>query len=345
MKYYALSTILILTMFLIYCSNNSDEQETQAVIIPVKTEISKLEKIHRPVLTSGILAPVSQIKLSFKTGGIIDKIFVDEGMQVQKGQMLAQLDMQEIKAKFNQAKSAYEKAGRDFRRVEKLFKDSVATIEQYQNAQTGLDMTKAGLDVVGFNYKYSSIKAPADGSILYRIAEARELIGPGQPVVIFGTSGKEWLVRSGVTERDLLRLKIGDSADVHFDAYPGKEFTARVNEIAEAANPANGTFEVELLISKNELPLKAGFIAKIKIYPSEGKQYITIPVESLVDADENSAYIFVPAQKDSIKKVQVSVAFIYKNKAVIETGLSENTEVITSGSSYLNEKSRIVIRN
>ena len=345
MKYYALSTILILTILLIYCSNNSDEQETQAVIIPVKTEISKLEKIHQPVLTSGILAPVSQIKLSFKTGGIIDKIFVDEGMRVKKGQMLAQLNMREIKAKFNQAQSAYEKAGRDFRRVEKLFKDSVATIEQYQNAQTGLDMTKAGLDVAGFNYKYSSIKAPADGSILYRIAEARELIGPGQPVVIFGTSGKEWLVRSGVTERDLLRLKIGDSAEVHFDAYPGKEFTARVNEIAEAANPANGTFEVELLISKNKLPLKAGFIAKIKIYPFEGKQYITIPVESLVDADENSAYIFVPAQKDSIKKVHVSVAFIYKSKAVIETGLSENTEVITSGSSYLNEKSRIVIRN
>ena len=42
MKYYALSTILILTMFLIYCSNNSDEQETQAVIIPVKTEISDM---------------------------------------------------------------------------------------------------------------------------------------------------------------------------------------------------------------------------------------------------------------------------------------------------------------
>ena len=308
--------------------------------------MSKLETIHRPVLTSGILAPVSQIKLSFKTGGIIDKILVDEGSHVKKGQLLAQLDMREIEAQYNQAKSAYEKAQRDFKRAEKLYKDSVATKEQFQNAQTGLDMAKSGFEVADFNYKYSSIKAPADGSILYQLAEDRELVGPGQPILVFGTSGQEWLVRAGITEKDLLRLNIGDSANVQFDAYPDKQFFAQVNEIAGAANPLNGTFEVELLIKKNVLPLKAGFVAKIKIFPSEGKRYISIPVESLVDADENSAYVYTPtAEKDSVKKLQVSIAFIYKNKAIIETGLPDNLEIITSGSSYLNENSRIIIRN
>jgi RND family efflux transporter MFP subunit len=346
MKYYVLSAIFILTMFLIYCSNQTNEQETQSVITPVKTEISKLEVIRRPILTSGILAPISQMRLSFKTGGIIDKITVDEGMRIKKGQMLAQLDLREIEAQYNQAKSAYEKAQRDFKRAGKLYEDSVATKEQFQNAQTGLDMAKSGFEIADFNYKYSSIKAPADGSILHRLAEDREVVGPGQPVLVFGTSGQEWLVRAGVTEKDLLRLTIGDSAIVKFDAYLGKHFYAIVNEIAGAANPMNGTFEIELLIRGNELPLKAGFVAKIKIFPSEGKRYITIPVEALVDADENSAYIYTPtAEKNSVKKLQVSIAFIYKNRAVIETGLSDNIEVITSGSSYLNENSRIIIRN
>ena len=160
MKYYVLSAVFIATMFIIYCSKRSEEQENKAVVTPVKTELSKRELIRRPVSTSGILAPVSQIKLSFKTGGIIEKIYVDEGSQVRKGQLLAQLDMREIEAQFNQAKSAYEKAQRDFKRAEKLYEDSVATKEQFQNAQTGLDMAKAGYEVAAFNYKYSSINAP-----------------------------------------------------------------------------------------------------------------------------------------------------------------------------------------
>jgi len=331
---------------MIYCSHKSEEQEVQTIIIPVKSELSRLELIRRPVITSGILAPVSQMKLSFKTGGIIDKIYVDEGMQVKKGQLLAQLDMREIQAQFNQAKSAYEKAKRDYQRAEKLFKDSVATKEQFQNAQTGLDMSKAGFEVAEFNYRYSSIKAPADGSILYRLAEEKELIGSGHAVLVFGTTGQEWLIRAGVTEKDLLRLNIGDSATVAFDAYPGKEFCARVNEIAEAAHSLNGTFEVELIISKTELPLKTGFIAKIKIFPSGGKRFITIPIEAVVDADESSAYIYKPsAGKDSVKKMQISIAFVYNNKVAVEKGLKENMEVITRGSSYLNENSRIDIQN
>ena len=346
MKYYILLVVFVLNIFFIHCSHEGENEESQSVMTPVQTEMSKIETIRRPVLTSGILAPVSQMKLSFKTGGLIDKIPVDEGSHVKKGQLLAKLDMREIEAKFNQAKSAYEKAQRDFKRAEELYKDSVATKEQYQDAQTSLDMAKAGFEVAEFNYKYSSIEAPASGSILYRLAEVQELVGPGQPVLVFGTSGQEWLVRAGITEKDLLRLNIGDSAEINFDAYPGKLFFARINEIAGAANPANGTFEVELMIRNNVLPLKAGFVAKIKIFPSEGKQYVTIPVESLVDADEYSAYIYTPAAaKDSVKKLPVTIAFLYKDKAVIETGLSDNVEVITSGASYLNENSRISIQN
>jgi RND family efflux transporter MFP subunit len=345
MKYFILITVFLLTMLLIFCSNQADNQETQTVVTPVRTEISRMEKIHRPVLTSGILAPVSQKKLSFKTGGIIDKIFVDEGMRVSKDQLLAQLDMREIKAKYKQAKSAYEKAKRDFKRAKQLYQDSVATKEQFQNAQTGLDMAKAGFEVATFNYNYSSIKAPTNGSILYRIAETQELIGPGQPVLVFGASGNEWLVRAGVTEKDLLRLNLGDSAAVQFDAYPEKKFSAQVSEIAEAASPVNGTFEVELIIKENNVPLKSGFVAKIRIYPSVGRRYITIPVEALVDADENSAYIFTPTvENDSVKNLQIDIAFIFRNRAVIESGLEENVKVITSGANYLNEKSRIAIQ-
>jgi len=99
-------------------------------------------------------------------------------------------------------------------------------------------------------------------------------------------------------------------------------------------------------MKEDEFSLKAGFVAKIIIYPSKGKRFITIPIESLVDADENSAYVYTPTvEKDSVKKMQITIAFVYNNRIAVTTGLKENIEVITSGSSYLNENSRIDIQN
>ena len=66
-----------------------------------------------PISTSGRLSPKTQIQLSFKTGGLVDRIYVDEGDRLRRGQLLASLNLAEIDAQVRQARSAYEKAERD----------------------------------------------------------------------------------------------------------------------------------------------------------------------------------------------------------------------------------------
>ena len=78
--------------------------------------------------------------------------------------------------------------------------------------------------------------------------EENEMAGPGYPVFLFGSTAGNWIVRINVTDRDRVRLHAGDTAVIRLDAFPGESFPAEVSELANAADPYTGTFEVELML-------------------------------------------------------------------------------------------------
>lgn len=340
-------TFFIITFILIYVSINlSKPQETHKTdAIMVKTTVVNEREVSIPVHTSGKLASQSEKKLSFKIGGIIDQIFVDEGQKVGKGQVLAKLDQSEIEAQVTQAKRSYEKAERDFERVKKLYADSVATLEQYQDVKTGLDIARANLEIAEFNFQYSEIRAPQTGRILKRLVEENELIGPGVPVFIFGSTAQNWIVRAGVADRHIIRLQIGDSARVQFDAYPNFSFYGSVSEIAEFADPMSGTFEVEIEISRPEQKLISGFVASIDIFPQQHQRFSMIPIESLVEGEGRKGFVYrLSDEKKFVEKIPVIIDYILANELAVSQGLSTGDIVITDGASYLSDGARVQVK-
>ena len=118
------------------CLQPEKEQAIENKTIHVKVWTVERESYRIPVVTTGLLGTAKEMKLSFKTGGIIDEIHVREGQACRKGQVLASLDLSEIRAQVDQARIASEKALRDLNRAGNLYMDSVVTLEQYQNARS-----------------------------------------------------------------------------------------------------------------------------------------------------------------------------------------------------------------
>ena len=129
--------------------------------------------------TNGVVAARDEMRLSFKTGGIIRRITVQEGQSVKQGQLLAELELTEINAQFQQAKQVADKAARDLERGERLHADQVISLEALQNLRTQAAVTAAARDAARFNLSQSTIVAPRDGVILRQLAEERELVPPG----------------------------------------------------------------------------------------------------------------------------------------------------------------------
>lgn len=300
------------------------------------------EEYKIPVSTTGMLGTTTQTKLSFKTGGIIKQINVREGESVKRGEALAVLDLSEVKARVSQARIGFEKAGRDLTRVENLYRDSVATLEQYQNAISAYEVTKSQKQIAEFNLRHSQITAPSAGKVQKILVESNEMIGPGHPAILFASTENDWVVRSMLTDKDIVKLSLGDSGLVTMDAFPGIEFKSDVSKLGSVADPVTGTYEVELAI-RDALPqFRTGFISRVRIYPSGMIRSLMVPVESLLDASDRSATVFT--YKDGkIMKKNIRIGMILDDHVVVQKGLEEGEQVVTDGARYLRNDSDVIL--
>jgi RND family efflux transporter MFP subunit len=344
---YMIATVVLLAagMILMLAScGTSEANSTSAEVVTVRT--AKIEKanVAPPIRATGILSGKAESKLSFKIGGIIDRIAVSEGQSVQQGQLLATLKLAEINAQVHQAQNAFDKAERDRQRMQNLYRDSIATLQQFQDATTGYEVAKSALEIAKFNQQYASIYAPSTGKILKRFAEANELVGPGTPVLLMRNGQDGWVLKIGLADRDVVRVAIGDTARLTVDAYSNQNFSATVSEISGTASPMSGTYEVELRVEPPEgTTFFSGMIAKAEILPSKKSRVSLVPIESLVEADGMRGSVYTISPSHAAKKVSVAVAFIHGNYAAIAAGLDGIGEVITDGAAYLSDGAAIKI--
>ena len=345
----------------------ADEQAAQK-IRKVKTVQPKAVNYREDIFASGQLAAREEMKLSFKTGGIIEKIHVREGQYVKKGQLLATLDLDEIRAQSQQAKLGEQQANitidnaqlalkiaeRDYRNAKALYQDSVATLEQLENAelqlnnarnqleaaQTNLDYSQQNSNIVDFNLTHSRILAPNNGIILKKTAEVNELVGPGLPVFLFGSKDKAQVIRVNLIDKDIIHVNLGDEASVQFDAYPGKKFPGTVQEIASMADPYTGTYEVEVEVQDQGEKLLSGFIGQVMIHTKNSQSLWSIPVDALVSGNQQQGVIFTVKDQKAIKN-QVSIFKLEQDQLLIRSGLNNQDAVVVQGAGYLEDQERV----
>ncbi len=336
----------IFTILLLTSCNKEKPDESSKAIIPVKTVKVVNEYIMPVIETSGKVQSENEMKLSFKTGGLIKTIYVQEGDAVKAGQVLAELDLSEISAQVNQARRGLEKAKRDYSRAENLYGDSVATLEQLQNAETALSVAQSNLEIAEFNLKYSKITAPSSGVILKKLAEINELVSNGFPIFLFGNTNGNFVIKAGVTDKDIVRISVNDKAEIKLDAYPNIVFSGVVKKTGQFADPYSGTYEIEISINSKGYKLISGFVAEIKIFSSQKQKAGRIPVESLKDANKNKGFIFKVKDSDGgVEKLEVEICGIRNDAIYICSGIKENEEIITEGAAYLNTDSKVKVIN
>jgi RND family efflux transporter MFP subunit len=324
------------------CGN---EQPKSASAGPSSVKIIEVspESVSIPVHSSGILLSSEELKLSFKTGGIVSGIPVREGEKVRKGQVIASLNLSEINAQVNLAQNGYDKALRDFNRARNLYADSVATLEQLQNATSALTAANSNLEIALFNMSHSKIIAPDNGVILRQFVRENELVSQGYTVFLFGTSGKNWKVKTGLSDRDIVRINSGDSAIITFDAWPGVRFPAFVDQVGEMANPATGTYDTELSLSDNGYRFAAGFVGAADIFPAKKESYLLIPVGSIIEADGQSGYVFTVSDSNTVKKIRVTIVTISGNRAAVTGTPAGIREIVSEGAAYLRDGEKVKV--
>ncbi len=343
------SVAVLMLVLLAACANDPDapahdvaSASTRTAPVPVAVASPGENDSTAWITATGTFGSRDEIPLAFKIGGVVTRMLVDEGASVQRGQILASLDLREIDAAVAKAQVAVDKAQRDQARVQRLAADSVATLAQLQDATSALDAARADLASARMNREYAIVTAPEAGIILQRQVTAGSTVGPGTTVLTLGGTRRGRVLRAGLPDRDALHVAVGNAATVSFDAMPGVRYEGTVVLVGRSADPRTGTYPIEVLL-RNADALPNGLVGELRVTAIGQRLAITLPADALLEADRDSATVYT-IQRDTAQ-AQTGAALVARAQRVkvgaiegdrvIVTGLAPNAQVITRGAAYV----------
>jgi len=337
---------LALTISLVACRVKAPAP-TVAVLAPTSVHWAQVATgpALPPVRASGLLMAKDAMRLSFKVGGIVSQLEVREGDQVRRGQVLATIEQAEIAAQVAQAQLLRDKSQRDLKRGEQLYAESVIALEQVQDLRTQASVSAAQFASVSFNSQFAKIVAPADGVVLRRLAEERELVSAGQAILAVSSADAGFVLRAALADREVVSVQVGDSVKVRMDAYPEREFDASISEIASAADDRSGLFMVEAKLLEPPERLRSGLVGRLEMTPdiTGAAPLVYLPLSSVVEGDGRRASAFT-VKNGVVKRVAVQIAFIDREHVALLSGVAVGETVVTEGALFLADGEKVTLK-
>ena len=337
-----IATALLAAALVIGCSGKTAATDLSPSGTPVRTDVSTSGPAMPSINTNGVVATKDEMRLSFKMGGVVKRIAVQEGQEVRKGQLLAEIELTEVNSQLEQSRQMAAKAQRDLARGERLYADQVISLEQLQDLRTQASMAGAGLKSMQFNRGYAVINAPHDGVVLRKLVQQSELVPAGQTVLLLGARDRGYVVRLGLADREIVQLKLGDAAEIRMDAFPGGSFSGKVSEISSAADDKTGMFPAEVRFDGAQLSLASGLVAKVTLLPASASAgtLTYVPVAAIVAGDANTASVFV-IEGDHVRRRPVRIAFMQNTQVALAEGLKPGEVLVTDGALYLGDHEKV----
>jgi HlyD family secretion protein len=288
--------------FYFYKQKNSKNSTSLETVYPT------IGNIVQTITATGRLQPIDQVDVGTEVSGTVSKIYVDFNHQVEKGQVLLQIDPLKAKARVQQTRAAYRSAENErqyqkriYERTYELFeKGSIAKTEletaeyRYINAQNSLINAKSNLEQAELDLDNCTIKSPIDGIVLSRAVEAGQTVAASLSAPTLFTLARDLTqmeVKADVDEADIGMVKMGQKVEFSVDAFPNDKFTGEVQEVRLSPNISSNVVTYTVIIKANnpEQKLLPGMTANCNIIVEEALQVLTIPLRAQqFKPDENT---------------------------------------------------------
>jgi membrane fusion protein (multidrug efflux system) len=315
-------------------TKEKDEKAKADAAIPV--EVAKPIRGEMLAMYSGTatLEAEADAEVIAKVGGEVRRLFVEEGDHVRAGQVLAQLDDRQLRLQAAQTRAARAKAERDFNRQVELHSKGLVSAGAFESLKYDLDNQVAADDIAQLNLSYSDIRAPFAGIVAVRHVKLGQEIAIGTSM--FRVTDPTPLKASVfVPERELARLKPGQSASISVDALAGRGFPATVRLVAPVVDAATATFKVTLEVNDPKGDLKPGMFARVGIVFERRADALTIPRLALLDTDGSSNVFVVTAGKAEQRAIKTGLS--NAGRVEIVEGLKGTEQVVVVGQNGLKD--------
>ena len=304
---------------------------------------------------SGYVTARMQATVSSKLTGKVLEVYIEEGMFVEKDQILAQLDDSTVQAELNFAKTQLKEARRIYKRTLELRKDNLASQASLDAAESQVDGLKARLDISKQIVADMQIRAPFSGVVINKAAQPGEMISPVSAGGGFTRTGIGTIVDMSslevevdVNESYINRVQAGQPAITNLNAYPNWDIASEVIAIIPTADRNKATVKVRIgLLEKDERVLpdmgaKVSFLKEQVAESPEKLEGVMVPSSSVIK-EGNLSYVFI-IKNGLIEKTNVSVESSSSNFSRVTNGVEVGDSVVTDPNGEMQDGQEVLIK-
>jgi membrane fusion protein, multidrug efflux system len=344
MKYLRLiAALMIAGLIFAGCSSKNTTSAPDSAIaatvvekaaIPVKVIALAKTKIARTIDYTATVLPFEEVNMAPSTPGRIDRLYVEVGDRVNKGDNLFLMDRTQL----YQLKLQLSSLTKDLSRLDTLLKSGSAKQQQYDQMKTQYDVTKTNVDFMEEN---TLMKSPFVGVVTGKYFENGEMYS-GTPTTQSGRSAVVTVmqinplkVNVSISEQYYPLIKKGMKAEVTADVYKNEKFTGTIFRISPTINSGTRSFNVELeLPNRNEL-LKPGMFVRVSMDLGEVETFVVPANTVMVQEGTNTRFVFV--EKSNIaERIEVLIGKRFDDQLeIISTGIKEGDMLVTEGQARL----------
>ncbi len=290
-----------------------ETKKTGAETVAVNVMEVKLDKFQDVLVAVGTIAGGSEIPLRFETEGTIDFFEFREGDKLRKGDLISRLSQRDAYLKMK-------KAEMELDQYEKLYAFGGVTRGRLEEARVESDLARSALEK-------TMMRAPRDGILGDKDAEVGEYVTPSKRIATL-VNIESVMVRVGIIEKEIDKIFPGQKVVLTVDAYPGVEFTGRVETISPIGQGNSKTFTVDARADNEGGLLLPGMFARTRITIFEEDNTIAIPNDA-VEKTQTGARVFVATKENKAQARDVTVGYVSSQFSQVTKGLEAGDLVIT----------------
>lgn len=357
-KYIYIITLISTTFFITSCGTEEKKvavENTPAINVKVnKVAVNN----NNPFLAvSGKIQATNSADISTRMMGYVEKVYVNVGDKIKKGQLLVAInntDLQAKKAQVNagitQAKTAFTNAEKNYNRFKNLFESNSVTQKEMDDMTANYEMAKAGLasanqmkNEINAQFAYANITAPFSGIITSKNIETGAMTKPGMPLISL-ESPSDFEVIAMVPETEISQIKKGISVDVLVKAI-NNTLKGTVSEVSTSAKNTGGQYLVKIALDKTKASILSGMFATVQ-FPIERKatsEMVLIPLEAIVKNGQLSGVYTVSESSTALLR-WLRLGKTYGDQVEVLSGLSATESYIVSAEGKLFNGARISLQ-
>lgn len=344
-----LYTLLIAGAASLFTSCGDDKKPAPEKVPTLAVSVNSPESEKGSTLSlSGKIEAVNKAKLSTRMMGYVNRINVEIGDKVKKGQLLVSINNSDLKAKLAQvnakiteAEAAYNNAEKDYNRFKNLLAKSSASQKELDDVTANYEMAEARLEAarqmkneIQAQFAYVNIRAPFSGVITNKFVEEGDMANPGMPLVAMEAPGA-FEVRATVPESEVSSVREGTEVDVNVKTLD-KTLKGVISEVSASAKNTGSQYPVKISLTETGGEIRSGMYVSIEIPVKQqtAGERVMIPSEAIVHRGDLTGIYTISSQNTALLR-WIRLGKNYGDQIEVLSGLKADEEYIVDAEGKL----------